>query len=89
MTVSGLRLTLCLMAKPKQSSKSRAASGHIRVGVGGWSYAPWRGVFYPKGLKQADELCLRHEQAHLDRDQRHPLPPAKPEELPHLGRHRA
>ena len=45
------------MAKPKQSSKSRAASGRIRVGVGGWSYAPWRGVFYPKGLKQADELC--------------------------------
>jgi uncharacterized protein YecE (DUF72 family) len=27
------------------------------VGVGGWSYAPWRGVFYPKGLKQADELA--------------------------------
>jgi uncharacterized protein YecE (DUF72 family) len=28
----------------------------IRVGVGGWNYAPWRGTFYPKGLKQADEL---------------------------------
>jgi uncharacterized protein YecE (DUF72 family) len=32
------------------------ASGRIRVGIGGWIYAPWRGVFYPKGLKQADEL---------------------------------
>ncbi|HWM31317.1 MAG TPA: DUF72 domain-containing protein [Methyloceanibacter sp.] len=32
-------------------------SGHVRVGVGGWNYAPWRGVFYPKGLKQADELA--------------------------------
>jgi uncharacterized protein YecE (DUF72 family) len=32
-------------------------SGRIRVGVGGWLYAPWRGVFYPKGLKQADELA--------------------------------
>jgi uncharacterized protein YecE (DUF72 family) len=32
------------------------ASGRIRVGVGGWIYAPWRGTFYPKGLKQADEL---------------------------------
>jgi len=32
------------------------ASGRIRVGVGGWTYAPWRGVFYPKGLKQVDEL---------------------------------
>jgi uncharacterized protein YecE (DUF72 family) len=34
-----------------------ASRGQIRVGVGGWSYAPWRGVFYPKGLKQADELA--------------------------------
>lgn len=25
-------------------------------GVGGWTYAPWRGVFYPKGLPQAREL---------------------------------
>ena len=45
------------MAKLKQSSKSSAPPGRIRVGVGGWSYAPWRGVFYPKGLKQADELA--------------------------------
>jgi uncharacterized protein YecE (DUF72 family) len=28
----------------------------IRVGIGGWVYAPWRGVFYPKGLTQAREL---------------------------------
>ena len=28
----------------------------IRVGIGGWTYAPWRGTFYPEGLKQADEL---------------------------------
>jgi uncharacterized protein YecE (DUF72 family) len=29
----------------------------IRTGIGGWVYEPWRdGVFYPKGLKQADEL---------------------------------
>jgi uncharacterized protein YecE (DUF72 family) len=33
------------------------ASGRIRVGIGGWIYAPWRGTFYPKGLKQADELA--------------------------------
>jgi uncharacterized protein YecE (DUF72 family) len=36
--------------------KPAGSSGRIRVGVGGWSFAPWRGVFYPKGLKQADEL---------------------------------
>jgi len=29
----------------------------IRVGVGGWTYQPWRGTFYPDGLKQADELA--------------------------------
>jgi uncharacterized protein YecE (DUF72 family) len=28
----------------------------IRVGVGGWTFEPWRGVFYPPGLKHADEL---------------------------------
>jgi uncharacterized protein YecE (DUF72 family) len=30
--------------------------GGIRVGIGGWTYAPWRGVFYPKGLAQREEL---------------------------------
>jgi uncharacterized protein YecE (DUF72 family) len=28
----------------------------IRVGIGGWTYEPWRGAFYPQGLKHADEL---------------------------------
>src|SRR3977135_1875845 len=31
-------------------------SGAIRVGVGGWSFEPWRGVFYPAGLPQKREL---------------------------------
>jgi uncharacterized protein YecE (DUF72 family) len=30
--------------------------GKIYTGVGGWTYAPWRGVFYPKGLPHAREL---------------------------------
>jgi len=30
--------------------------GEIRIGISGWRYAPWRGVFYPRGLKQKDEL---------------------------------
>jgi uncharacterized protein YecE (DUF72 family) len=30
--------------------------GRIRVGVGGWSYDPWRETFYPKGLKRGGEL---------------------------------
>jgi uncharacterized protein YecE (DUF72 family) len=29
---------------------------HIHIGVGGWTYEPWRGTFYPKGLPQAREL---------------------------------
>jgi len=31
-------------------------SGRIYVGIGGWTYEPWRGVFYPKGLPHAREL---------------------------------
>ena len=30
--------------------------GAIRVGVGGWTYEPWRGVFYPSDLTQKREL---------------------------------
>ncbi|HVR91768.1 MAG TPA: DUF72 domain-containing protein [Novosphingobium sp.] len=30
--------------------------GPIRIGIGGWSFAPWRGVFYPPGLPQRREL---------------------------------
>jgi len=29
---------------------------NIRIGISGWRYAPWRGVFYPPGLPQAREL---------------------------------
>lgn len=28
----------------------------IRIGISGWRYPPWRGVFYPKDLVQRDEL---------------------------------
>lgn len=27
-----------------------------RVGIGGWTYPPWRGTFYPPGLPQSREL---------------------------------
>ncbi len=30
----------------------------IRVGVGGWTFAPWRGSFYPEGLAQTKELAF-------------------------------
>jgi uncharacterized protein YecE (DUF72 family) len=32
-------------------------SKHVHVGIGGWTFAPWRGVFYPKGLPHAQELA--------------------------------
>ncbi|MEX3008790.1 DUF72 domain-containing protein [Hoeflea sp. TYP-13] len=31
-------------------------SGVIRTGIGGWTFAPWRGTFFPDGLRQKDEL---------------------------------
>lgn len=33
-------------------------SGNIYVGIGGWTYEPWRGVFYPQGLPQKNELSF-------------------------------
>jgi uncharacterized protein YecE (DUF72 family) len=36
-------------------------SGHIFIGIGGWTFAPWRGVFYPKGLPHAKELAYAGE----------------------------
>lgn len=35
---------------------ARNDPARIRVGIGGWVFPPWRGTFYPKGLKQAGEL---------------------------------
>lgn len=31
-------------------------AGHIRIGISGWRYEPWRGVFYPEKLPQHSEL---------------------------------
>ena len=41
----------------KTPAKSAAGkSGNIYIGVGGWTFEPWRGVFYPEKLAQAKEL---------------------------------
>ena len=34
----------------------------VRIGISGWRYAPWRGKFYPKGLRQRDELAFAAQQ---------------------------
>lgn len=33
----------------------------IRVGISGWTYSPWRGTFYPKGLPHKQELAYAAE----------------------------
>ena len=45
------------MPTPEQTA------AHIQVGIGGWTFAPWRGVFYPEGLPHAKELA--YAAAHL------------------------
>jgi uncharacterized protein YecE (DUF72 family) len=43
--------------------KRNAAPSKIRIGVGGWTYEPWRGAFYPEDLPQKREL--EHASRHL------------------------
>ena len=50
-------------AVPKTAAKAEKAkavrskgAGAVRVGIGGWTFEPWRGVFYPEGLSQKREL---------------------------------
>ena len=38
-----------------------ARHGDIRIGLSGWRYPPWRGVFYPAGLPQRAELAFAAE----------------------------
>lgn len=38
-----------------------SARGKSFVGTSGWAYREWRGKFYPKGLRQADELSYTAE----------------------------
>src|SRR5580658_6340044 len=40
----------------------KSVGGVIRVGISGWTYAPWRGTFYPKKLTQKNELSYASAQ---------------------------
>jgi uncharacterized protein YecE (DUF72 family) len=42
----------------RRGAASRLKHGDIRIGISGWRYKPWRGVFYPKGLPQSQELTF-------------------------------
>jgi uncharacterized protein YecE (DUF72 family) len=37
---------------------SSKTGGTVRIGISGWRYEPWRGVFYPEGLPQRQELAF-------------------------------
>lgn len=39
-----------------KQSRGKQSSGEIRVGIGGWTYEPWRGRFYPDRLPHKREL---------------------------------
>ncbi len=43
------------MSTKTEVSRSTSTQ-RIRVGIGGWTYEPWRGNFYPAGLPHAQEL---------------------------------
>jgi uncharacterized protein YecE (DUF72 family) len=38
------------------AKSAQGKAGRIYVGIGGWNFEPWRGVFYPKGLPHSKEL---------------------------------
>src|SRR5690606_16823079 len=46
----------CGRSQNPERNVSKATSTRIKVGIGGWTYEPWRDNFYPKGLAQAKEL---------------------------------
>lgn len=44
------------MAAEQRPRTGRRRGGDIRIGISGWTYKGWRGVFYPEGLPHKREL---------------------------------
>jgi uncharacterized protein YecE (DUF72 family) len=44
------------------TSEKRPTLASIRVGVGGWTFALWRGTFFPAGMPHAQELAYASTQ---------------------------
>lgn len=42
---------------PAAAPRAAGDAGHVYLGVGGWTFPPWRGVFYPDKLPHAQELA--------------------------------
>jgi uncharacterized protein YecE (DUF72 family) len=53
---SKLSANLSKINGPHPSKISVAGAGNVRIGISGWRYKGWRGVFYPKGLPLRREL---------------------------------
>jgi uncharacterized protein YecE (DUF72 family) len=52
-----------VVARIRGVTRSAARLGrNVRIGISGWTYAPWRGVFYPKGLPHKRELDYAAQQ---------------------------
>ncbi len=43
-------------------ARRRGGAARVRIGISGWTYAPWRGEFYPKGLARKRELAYAARQ---------------------------
>src|ERR1700734_3882525 len=41
----------------KRKPAPTSTVGKVRIGISGWRYVPWRGVFYPEKLTQKKELA--------------------------------
>ncbi len=68
-----------------KEAKAAVNTGHIRIGIGGWSYPPWRGTFYPPAAAAAGaRICVAAVRG--DRDQRDLLRPPEPGKLGGVGR---
>ena len=51
-------ITKTAKTTPAKSPKAKtsAKNGQVYCGIGGWTFEPWRGVFYPEGLPQTLKL---------------------------------
>ena len=68
------------------STDNETELGDIRIGISGWRYPPWRGMFYPPGLPQRRELEYASRHVLDDRDQRLVLLAAAPRALRAVAR---
>nr|WP_232109406.1 DUF72 domain-containing protein [Pseudomonas juntendi] len=62
MITSGEPLALCASRNTTVTEQGTGDEddgvSDIRIGISGWRYGPWRKDFYPKGLRQDDELAF-------------------------------